>query len=278
VLAGIEKCSSALENQKPVFLLLHFSPGMSSVKVTGNEYGTEASTSSGFGFTAGVGLEAGLVKSKSGLLSIGINLDYASYQSTSAIDVLDGQKALIDIDDDNYTLLYNINALEEVDNLGYFQVPVYIKYSLQLSKSVSLYGKVGASFGFNISKKYNTTGTGEFKGQYAQYNGIILEGNELESYGFGVYSLDVEGTNSYVNSLNISAFAGIGVNFSISKTTDLFLGGGYSFGISNIAKSGGDNYSVSEGRNTMNSIYGMSEASINMMNLEIGVNLKIFNY
>jgi hypothetical protein len=278
VIAGIEKCTVILENQKPVFLLIHLSPGLATLNVTGNENGTTASTKSGFSYIAGVGVEAAVMKGKTGMLSIGITLDYASYNSTSTIDSIGGEKSLTDIDNDLYSLLYNIYPLQEENSLGYLQVPLYLKYSMLLSKKLSLYGKVGASFGINISKNTTTTGNGEFKGRYDKYNGIILYGNELEAYGFGIYTLNDKGTNNFVNSLNISAFAGIGLSFSLSKTTDLFFGADYNYGFSNIAKAGGDTYSVTEGRNDMNSIFGMSKASINMLNLQVGVNLQLFKY
>jgi hypothetical protein len=274
------KESDDLLNQKPVFLLLHFSPGLATMNVTGNQQGTSVSTKSGLSYTGGVGAEAALLKRKTGMLSIGISIDYASFKSISSIDNINGinPDSLADIDNDNYLLHYDINALRETDNLSYLQFPLYLKYSLLLSEAISLYGKVGASLGVNISKKYTTTGNGDFKGEYGKYNGIILYGNELEAYGFGNYDLAVKGTNNFVNPLNISAFAGIGINFSISKVTDLFLGADFNYGVSNIAKPGGTDYSITKGRNTINSIYGMSKANINMLNLQIGINLKIFQY
>ena len=281
VLAGVKKCELLIqENQKPVFLLLHFSPGLASMNVTGNENGSAASTKSGLGYIVGIGAEVGLIKGQTGMLCIGINLDYASYKSVSSIGNINGIKSdsLQDIDNDNYLLHYKINALEETNNLSYLQVPLYVKYSLQLAKALSIYGKVGASFGINIAKKSTITGIGEYSGAYKKYKNIILEGNELEAYGFGKYNLDEEGTNNYVNSLNISAFAGLGIDFSLSESISLFIGADYNLGLSNIAKSGGQNYSVTEGRNAMNSIYGMSKASINMLNLQIGIKLKIFKY
>jgi hypothetical protein len=281
VIAGINKSELMIqENQKPVFLVLHFAPGLGTVNVTGNEKGTAATSESGLSYMGGVGIELGVMKGKTGLLSIGITLDYATYKSVSSINNIIGINAdsLLDIDNENYALHYNISTLEETNNLSYFQVPVYVKYSFLLSKAISIYGKIGASFGINIGKKYTSTGMGEFSGAYGKYNGIILNGNQLESYGYGQYNLDVSGTNENVEFLNIAALAGVGINVSLSKTVDLFLGADYNYGVTNVAKPGGSNFSVTEGRNDMNSMYGMSKASINMLNLQVGINLKIFKY
>lgn len=281
-ITGQKRCDSLIESaKKPFYLIIRGIPGYSIFNVKDYNSGAKLTSKAGLSYGGGIGVELGVVKSQKSMLSVGIGFDLVFYKTTVTPSIQNGevQNMPPDIDGDTYTLIYDKLQIEETDKLTYFQVPIYVKYTLFISPVFSLYGKLGGSIGLNISKQFSSTYSGEYKGKYDKYGGIILSGNELSAYGFGTYNnLTASGTNEYVNPLNISAFGGIGFNVTLSKLIELFLGFEYAYGFTNIAKIGNENYSVSHGRDNMSSVYGMSKVSFQDISAEVGIKIKLFKY
>jgi hypothetical protein len=168
--------------------------------------------------------------------------------------------------------------LKEKEKLIYFEIPVFVRYSYSFTKAVSVYARLGAKFGINISKKYSSSGNGEFSGRYDQYGHIVLYGNELGEYGYGNQELSTDTTNTLVNLTNLSVFGGVGVTFTLSGRLELFLGADYTLGFLPISKSGGENYTVSTGHDNMYSLFGLSKATTQALAIDIGLRFKIFKY
>jgi hypothetical protein len=275
------KCDSCIEaNKKPVFLVLHVLPGFSGINLKSGSELESFSSKSDFNFEAGIGVEVGLVKGIKGLLSAGLLFDIATYNSTMNLGRTDYTiPDLFDYDNDKYNLICNIHSLEEMDNLMYFQIPLYIKYEYGFSPFLSLYGKLGGKAGFNLSKKYTSNGIGEYKGQYPdKFGGVILYGNDLPpEYGFGTYNLSVDSTNNFVNNINISGFVGLGIDLKLSGKLDLFLGVEYTQGVTNINSTDGQFY-ISQGKNSVNSLYGTSKTTTHAFGVDVGVRYKLIRY
>jgi hypothetical protein len=278
-IAGIKKCDSCLDaNKKPLFLTFHVLPGSSSIILDGNKFNLNISSGSGFnlGLEAGIGVELAVVKWKKGILSAGAMIDYSSYHGTSILEYDSNTVAdRIDIDGDNYNLIYIANSVKEEDNLTSIQIPVYLQYEFLFSKIVALYVKVGGKVGFNLISKYKTSGTFNYRGQYNQYGGVILYG--LPAYNFGTYDETIDATNSQINMLNISAFGGLGLTMTLSKSLDLFVGVEYTRGFSDIGKGDQENR-ITMGKGEINSLFGSSKVTTQAIGIELGLKLKIFKY
>jgi hypothetical protein len=285
--AGILKAEEGIaQNLKPLYFTIHLMPGYSLLNVTPDKsLGVNFTSSSGLNYGGGLGVELAVLKNKTGMLSVGLRLEYAMYNSTIEADsISDAVKGLVDPDNDNYTLLYKVTSLSEKDQISYFQVPVFVKYDLSLSKSFAIYFKLGAKAQLAVSKNYKTTGTGVFKGMLTDsiYNNTIIYGNEISKngvdYGFGTYALDVSKSNENLNSLFFSANAGVGFTLDLSKSIGIFFGADYTMGLSDIAKSGGKNFSLSRGRDKIYSLYGYSTASLSNLQAEVGLKFRIMEY
>ncbi len=283
---GIITADSGVEaNKKPISFVIHLLPGYSMFNVTIADQGqgniSSLTSESGIVLAGGLGIEAGLFKSSAGLLSVGLTIDYGMYTNTLTTNHIDEYvpEKFVDIDNDPYNLIDTLTSLKEEDKISYLQIPLYVKYDLSVSKALSLYGKLGIKASFVLSKDYTTTvGTGTFMGEYPGYDNIILWGNELSDYGYGTYSdLSSTSTNSYLNSINLSALVGLGLKASLSKSIDLFLGIEYAYGFSNIANRG-SGYSVYNGDDTFNSLYGASKASLSAFSLDLGINIRLTAY
>jgi hypothetical protein len=284
-LAGIKVADSGVEaNKKALNFLVHVIPGYSmfNVKVVESPQRTvnSFSSESGLVLSGGLGLELCVLKSHTGRLSVGLTFDYAQYTSTLKAEGINEQvPKMTDIDNDTVTLLHSLTGVSEKNTISYIQVPLYAKYDLAVSKALYLYGKLGVKAGLSISKNYSTTvATGDFSGLYPQYGGIILWGNELSEYGYGTYqTLSGSGDNGYYSTLNLSALVGVGITATLSKSVELFAGVEFDYGFSDLALTK-DNYYVSGGKSTFNSLYGMTKASVSSVSVDIGINIKIFKY
>jgi len=278
---GINKCDSCIEaNKKPVFLVAHLMPGYSGINAKNTGNANNLSTESAISYGGGIGVDVGIMKGKKGLLSVGAMLDITTYNATLSvknyIDSVPYQTH--DIDGDTCIVKYNLHSLKEKEKLIYFEIPVFVRYSYSFTKAVSVYARLGAKFGINISKKYSSSGNGEFSGRYDQYGHIVLYGNELGEYGYGNQELSTDTTNTLVNLTNLSVFGGVGVTFTLSGRLELFLGADYTLGFLPISKSGGENYTVSTGHDNMYSLFGLSKATTQALAIDIGLRFKIFKY
>ena len=277
-IAGLKKCDSCLAaNKKPLFVAFHLVPGSSSINLDGSNFGMNISAATGgnFSLEAGIGAELAVAKWKNGILSVGAMIDYSSFKGTSLLGYNADSIESTDIDREVYRLKYTGNSVKEVDKLTSVQIPVYIQYQFMVSKALSLYIKAGGKLGLNIVSKYNTTGTFSYKGRYDQYGGVILY--NLPDYNFGTYNETVDNTNNQVNMLNISAFAGLGLNMSVSKKLDLFAGVEYTKGFSDIGNGNPENR-ITTGKGQINSLFSSSKVTTQAIGVELGAKWKVFQY
>ncbi len=278
-IAGLKKCDSCMEaNKKPLFFTFHLLPGSSNIYLNGSKFGMDISAGSGFNFSleAGIGVEMALIKWKNGVFSIGAMVDYSNYSGTSLLGFnADTIPDRMDIDGELYTLDYNGTSIKEADELTSVQIPVYVQYQFLVSKSLSIYIKAGGKLGINLVSKYNTTGMFNYKGKYYNYGGVIF--TNLPDYNFGTYNENVDASNSEVKMLNISAFGGLGINMSLSKKLDLFIGAEYTHGFSDIGNGNQENR-ITTGKGQINSLFGVSEVKTRSIGVELGVKWRIFQY
>jgi hypothetical protein len=104
---------------------------------------------------------------------------------------------------------------------------------------------------------------------------VILYG--LPAYNFGTYDETIDATNSQINMLNISAFGGLGLTMTLSKSLDLFVGVEYTRGFSDIGKGDQENR-ITMGKGEINSLFGSSKVTTQAIGIELGLKLKIFKY
>jgi len=280
---GLASADSGIRaNRIPIYLQVHVLPGYAMFPVTENNPLVTVnglSSSSGISYGGGVGLEIGLLRSKTGLLSAGVSFDVVSWSTTLKAKTIGDSIKGFDIDHDSVTFIDTLKNISETAKIMYLQIPLYIRYDLKLSRSVSVFGKIGVKTDLAISKKYKSTiEEGDYRGKYYEYGGVILYGNELAAYGYGNYrNISTNSTDiKDMSSLNISVYAAVGLNASISRMLELFAGIEYVQGITNIAKSN-KNF-ITDTRTSVNSLFGVSKGTVSNLNLDIGVRIKIFSY
>ena len=280
-LSAQKKCDSCIQaNKKPVSLVLHATPGTAGITLQKSDDIKSFSSESEFNLAAGIGVEVGLVRQGRGLLSAGLSLDYASYNSNLGVDLYhDTVYNRVDYDGDPYSIISEMKNLKETDHLSYLQVPLYVRYDYSFSRIIALYLKVGAKAGFTISNKYTTTGSCNYKGKYSEdYGGVILYGNDLpEGYNFGLYDVSIDATNKQVGSFDLSVFGGLGLNFAVTSKLDIFLGAEYTQGVSNISNNSGE-FDLTTKKTDVSSFIGYSKATTHAFGVDIGLRFKLMKY
>lgn len=275
----IKICQSYLEqvkasNRKPAYLNVHLLPALTNAKLTGTS-GTETpSSSSVFAFGGGLGFEYALTKSDKGMLLIGAALDYMPYKSKITMSNYLDTINTTDKDGDKVKLINSLNNITENLSLSMFEIPIYVSYRFLLSKSAFLYLKAGLKLGFLIGKKYTSTASGDYKGQYAQYSNIILY--DLPTYGYGNYpSVTSKTSTTTLSGMDLSGFGGVGFGFNVSNSVSLHLGVNYTYGFSSLSGGGNSNYKLSKDNTDIQSMTGLGKVKTSALAFEIGVNFKL---
>ena len=109
-----------------------------------------------------------------------------------------------------------VNGLTYNDKFSYIEIPALIKFTVPLNE-VKPYFIAGPVLGIQLSATEDVSDGVNFASSDV--------GNSFETIDFGLYF-------------------GSGIEFHVASKTDMFVGGGYSLGLSNIIKSQNQNLSV----------------------------------
>jgi hypothetical protein len=272
----VRECDSLIElYRKPILIFAHIMPGLTGFRLTEtvNDYNPVQKKT--FSIGGGIGMEYTFLRKNRSLFGVGIALDYNTYKIMYTLDLVnDTLKNQIDVDGDKYHLYSRLTYLEEKSSITFFEIPVYLTYSYWFSGNFAIFLKTGIKVGFTISKKYNSTGDGEYKGQYPSYNNIILYGNELSEWGFGTYDLEYNGTNENLKGLNFSAFGGAGISFKFSERIKLDIGAYYTKGFSNLSQTN-EGMILSKNKDNIKSLTAFGKAKTQEFYLDVGIDFDL---
>jgi hypothetical protein len=131
------------------------------------------------------------------LLGIGARMQWGVGLGTSrllrrlSLDSYTGSYQATDKDGENYTRNVSISNFTEEYRQSAMNVPLFIRYSITKTSSLTLFTDVGVAFGLNVTGKHSYGGT------FSAYNSY--ERTEPENYTFTLRSLDGEAFTGYNN-------------------------------------------------------------------------------
>lgn len=192
------------------------------IKSTGGEY------------VPGNGVNAGLRYSyflNEGL-SLGIGVEYQTYNSDSKFGYIAGQYNAVDAENEAFQFRYKVSNLREEQSLGYINVPINIQF--ETPGTTKLYVSAGAKVGFASSGTYQSTmSNSTTSGYYPQYN------VELFSPAFAGFA-NVDNLKAPERDLDTkvsySATFETGVKQLIGNRNSIYIGAYLDYGLNNIQK------------------------------------------
>lgn len=169
-------------------------------------------------------------------LSVGIGVEYQTYNSDSKLSSVSGQYSAKDDENEPFQFRYKVSNLREEQNLSYINIPVNIQF--ETPGTSSLYLAAGAKIGFATNGAYKTSMSNlTTSGYYPQYN--------LELFGpaFAGF-VDTDNVSSNKQDLDAdvsySATFETGLKQQIGKRNSLYLGVYFDYGLNNIFDHKGD--------------------------------------
>jgi len=150
----------------------------------------------------------------------------------------------------DFELRSRITNLEEKQTTYLFEVPLMVSYHTYFKEEGScwgIYGGLGAKLQFPVSSKFKIKNGGKSEFNVSgKYDGIPVDmgspGNPpVPQHGYGTIT-DPNSTLDWNDKtklkMGVAATAELGVLFSLSKTTDLQVGGYIDYGLTDIKKNG----------------------------------------
>ena len=190
------------------------------------KYNSAGETVPGNGINAGIRYSYYLNEG----LSIGIGVEYQTYNSDAKFGYLAGQYMTTDAEDENFQFRYKATNLREEQKLGYINIPIGIQFETPGTSQLYLAG--GFKIAFAANGKYETKIENlTTSGYYPQYN------VELFAPAFaGFASTDNIKTNKQDLDTDVSYSATFetGLKQKIGSRSSLYIGLYLDYGLNNI--------------------------------------------
>jgi len=150
----------------------------------------------------------------------------------------------------DYELRARVTNLEEKQTTYLLEVPLMVSYHTYFREQGScwgIYGGLGAKLQFPVSPKFKIKNGGKSEFNVSgQYDGIPVDmGSPLNppvpQHGYGTITdpnSSLDWNDKAKLKMGVAATAELGVLFSLSKTTDLQIGGYIDYGLTDIKKNG----------------------------------------
>ncbi|SHH63239.1 porin family protein [Flavobacterium defluvii] len=180
----------------------------------------------------GIGVSAGLRYSYYVCenLSLGIGVEYQTYNSDLKYNLFAGSYAATDAENENFQFRYKGTNVREEQKLAYINVPINVQFETRGTSK--LYVSAGAKIGFASSGSYQTTFQNlTTSGYYPQYN------VELFSPAFaGFASTNNLKTNEQDldTEVSYSATFETGLKQELGYRNSLYIGAYFEYGLNNI--------------------------------------------
>lgn len=190
--------------------------------------------SAGSEYVPGNGINAGLRYSyflNEGL-SLGIGVEYQTYNSDSKFGYIAGQYNTVDAENEAFQFRYKVSNLREEQSLGYINIPINIQF--ETPGTTKLYVSAGAKVGFASSGTYQSKMSNiTTSGYYPQYN-VELFSPAFAGFenvdNFKAPERDLDTKVSY------SATFETGVKQLIGNRNSIYIGAYLDYGLNNIQK------------------------------------------
>jgi len=152
-----------------------------------------------------------------------------SFGAHSTLNYLESSRN-VDSDGDAYDFQTNYKDWQEKQQALFLDIPLEVQYRKLFNSKVGLLASVGAKISIPLLANYKTTGGAmETTGYYSQWN---VELGNMPQHGFGTLM------NSYSGNISLkTSYAGIadvGCILTLSKNTNLYLGGYINYGLNSI--------------------------------------------
>ncbi len=180
----------------------------------------------------GIGVSAGLRYSYylSESLSLGIGVEYQTYNSDLKFNSLYGAYAATDAENENFQFRYRATNVREEQKLAYINVPINIQF--ETPGTSKLYVAAGAKIGFASSGSYKTTFQNlTTSGYYPQYN---VELFSPAFAGFASTNNLVTGEQDLDTEVSYSATFETGLKQELGNRNSIYIGTYFEYGLNNI--------------------------------------------
>lgn len=206
-------------------------------------------------------------------LSTGIGFD--SYKTQLTLNSYENNFNTVDSENEPYERQVTGININEVQEIGFIYVPIYLNFRLPLtkSKSVDLFLQAGANLAVPISKNYTSNGTFTYKGYYPKYN-VLFE--NLPDFGFIGNHNTVSSGELKLQQYNFNAIGSGGFDIFIQKKIQLAFAVSYSQSLTNIsAYDLPDKFQLSSDVDQMNSLMGGCR-NVSLQSMGIKISLRYF--
>ncbi|MFD2942388.1 hypothetical protein [Flavobacterium notoginsengisoli] len=163
-------------------------------------------------------------------LSLGIGVEYQTYNTDLKFGSASGQYNSIDAENEAFQFRYQATKIREEEKLGYINVPLTIQFETQ-GKS-KLYLAAGAKIGFASSGNYESSiGNLTTSGYYPQYNVELFSPSFA---GFGSFDNVKTPNQDLKTKTSCSATFETGLKQDIGNRNSIYIGVYLDYGLNNI--------------------------------------------
>lgn len=180
----------------------------------------------------GIGVNAGLRYSYylSESLSLGIGVEYQTYNSDLKYNFFAGAYAATDAENENFQFRYKGTNVREEQKLAYINVPINVQF--ETPGTSKLYVAAGAKIGFASSGSYQTTFQNlTTSGYYPQYN---VELFSPAFAGFASTNDLVTGKQDLNTEVSYSTTFETGLKQELGTRNSFYIGAYFEYGLNNI--------------------------------------------
>lgn len=199
----------------------------------------------------------------------GVKMDSINY----AID------SILDYDKMKYSRLVSGHNIEQDFRLNYFDIPLSIMGQWYV-KNFRFQANAGVNIGILTSSSVKQDiGTVKYSGKYnlgtPEDPWIVILEDLKDKYGFAEYNVKTIDDFSYLNPVNISAIAGVGIGYTPDGKIEFNLGLSTCFGLHKIVKSDSPEYLTEKDGEIHPLFYTDEKPVLNNIGLQVGLRYNI---
>jgi len=174
---------------------------------------------------------------------IGTGVRLSSYQSSFAINSYSktSEAVITDKDGDTYNPVLQISKLNQLSTIKSLDIPILLKFRGGKNKT-KFFLDIGVLYSKISSATFTLDGNTVRYGYYSEYKVILTD---ITEYGFGTYSYKADTEYELkTEETTMSGYASLGLMFQLSPSLLLKIGGGLTYGISDLKPdpNNSDNY------------------------------------
>ncbi|MHC1703735.1 MAG: hypothetical protein AB9846_07490 [Tenuifilaceae bacterium] len=174
---------------------------------------------------------------------IGTGVRLSSYQSSFAIGSYSktSEAIITDEDGDTYNPVLQISNLNQTSTIKSLDIPILLKFRGG-KKKTKFYLDLGVIYSKISSATFTLDGNAVRSGYYTEYKAILTD---ITEYGFGSYNYNADSEYELkTEETTLSGYASLGLMFQLSQSLHLKIGGGLTYGISDLKPdpNNADNY------------------------------------